>query len=569
MQKFTVAFIRWVDQGTNDPEQAMRFPGVDFVRVREVLRTERGQALLDGLLENEGKGLSGLQREVFDLVKNDPRLSGLLSNPDNRDDTLALTTKRHVEDALVGLLNAAIQAGENKGSPRLRLIDQALGAIPSFTKAVTHALIKHARSFPLPDQSHGEEPTAIQDKQTPSELIGVYIRLPGGAIGDAVALSENATRVPLTQSGFEEMLDFNKRATDLLSKFRDDIAYQMITERIGRAQRRFGVGPGRESPHFAYQPDPPQEGKKAGYGEGKSETWTSDAFGLVNVTKSALGGEVTVRAQVDGRRRTYTQRTEDGAWDPEIGPPRGLLREVEERVPSWLFKASALSGLSDLPPGWSWEEPRRGGPPIRVRPFPGGVVEVIEDAGFGRERDGYRVIARGGGKFHSIGPEGQVSTQNHHRFTTPQAAIRAAELYVKRAQHAKQKPGEGGLPSFSSAESMVEAIRTRLRPLYQGFRFNVYVERIVGLSHVSVDFFRVPPGASDLDTWNSSAYIKITINARGSAVWKAGDPAPVEAEATMARILGVPPFRKVSGPTDRVVSKVIAYFESNRVALQG
>ena len=124
-------------------------------------------------------------------------------------------------------------------------------------------------------------------------------------------------------------------------------------------------------------------------------------------------------------------------------------------------------------------------------------------------------------------------------------------------------------PDEDSADGLATRLRGALAPLFDGYKFSVYVERSLGMQHVSVDFFRAPKDASDLDTWNSKALIKVKIDAAGSASWRANSAIPEELEAEALRAIGVPQFRKVKGPAARVEAAVAKWFETHQHSLLG
>lgn len=65
----------------------------------------------------------------------------------------------------------------------------------------------------------------------------------------AMVAAENAIRVPLTEAGKFEMMAFTRAAMDALARCHhsDDITRSLVWPKIGKAERRFGLGSRRKS----------------------------------------------------------------------------------------------------------------------------------------------------------------------------------------------------------------------------------------------------------------------------------------------------------------------------------
>jgi hypothetical protein len=114
-----------------------------------------------------------------------------------------------------------------------------------------------------------------------------------------------------------------------------------------------------------------------------------------------------------------------------------------------------------------------------------------------------------------------------------------------------------------TADAMVAYIKSKITHLHD-YKFNVYSGSVVGLTSVSVDFFQCPPNASDLDTWNAKAFIKITINeGKGLPSWKVGAPTPAKVSTAVARVRGAFQFRNKTGEPQKVADYVIEWFKKN------
>jgi len=129
------------------------------------------------------------------------------------------------------------------------------------------------------------------------------------------------------------------------------------------------------------------------------------------------------------------------------------------------------------------------------------------------------------------------------------------------------------------AEMLTKEIASALDPVFSGMKFGVYRNLTLGGDGVSVEFFRAPKGANDLDIWNSPVYVKVSIDGVGRAEpprpgvtpglrWYKDQPAPEKVKAEMVRSRGVK-FRARSGDPVSVARYVIQWFKANAAALKG
>lgn len=129
--------------------------------------------------------------------------------------------------------------------------------------------------------------------------------------------------------------------------------------------------------------------------------------------------------------------------------------------------------------------------------------------------------------------------------------------------------------SVLTAEDIVREISAALSPIFKDNNFSVYRHTALGGEGVCVDFFQAPPGASNLDIWNSKVFIKVTLDAHESIRplagqqlnWLKDQPAPAKLSATMSRSRGIK-FRAKSGPPPQVIAYVIQWFKANEEVLK-
>jgi len=130
------------------------------------------------------------------------------------------------------------------------------------------------------------------------------------------------------------------------------------------------------------------------------------------------------------------------------------------------------------------------------------------------------------------------------------------------------------LEVFRSPEDIETRLRSDIGPLFKGWEFAVYrgVGRgYEGVTVIHVEFYSVPEGSGGLAKVQADHQIKLSVGPPTSSVtpkyWKTGDPMPTKLEARVVRSEGTPPFRRVSGTPEKVVSAVTKWFHANRDTL--
>ena len=180
--------------------------------------------------------------------------------------------------------------------------------------------------------------------------------------------------------------------------------------------------------------------------------------------------------------------------------------------------------------------------------------------------DAATIIARRGEKF-AISASGQTVVLGSKYADVPAAPISTNTTSGKRGSNPLSYAGH----SLATVQDIAAFLKLSLGKLYERYMLNINVVRNVGDNSVMLTFYRVHPGADELEAANAKCKVRLNIHGAGrtnASTWP-DDATPSELTAFTVWAHNAPKFRKRTGPPSVIVAAVSSWFVLNIAELTG